>query len=348
MNKRFIKIIETICILILIYIGLKIFPYFENILKVIFHLLLPFLIGFGIAFLFEPLLEWLEKKKIKRKISIYLIIIFFSLLIYLIIKYAIPSFFYQINKLIDMIPSYLGNLENIIAKFSKKFERTPINFQIDYDKIGVFITNKLEEILAKSGTILQRSFSSLLDILITPIIAIYFMLDYDKIEKLIKDYLTNHNKKDLYIALIDIKRIVRQYFKGVVIVMGILSIVSSICFMIIGIEYSIIFGLIIGITDIIPYIGPYIGGGIVGIFTLVANPSKILIVILIIVILQIIEGNYLLPKIQSKTSNIHPIIALIAVAVFGEIFGVLGMIFAIPLAKIIEILTKTFYCHKKM
>lgn len=135
--------------------------------------------------------------------------------------------------------------------------------------------------------------------------------------------------------------------KGVIVVMLILSLVSSLCFMILGIEYSLIFGLIIGITDIIPYIGSYIGGGIVVIFVLVSKPSLVISVLIVIVILQFLESNFLVPKVQSKTLNTHPLLVLLSVAIFGELFGIFGMIIAVPIEKVIEIIVKSIYCYKK-
>lgn len=347
MSKKLYKIIEIIGLLIIVYFVFKLFPYLEGIFSIVFKILLPFIIGFGIAFLFESVILWFEKKKIKRKISIWIIVILIGFVIFLIVRFAIPGLIKQISSLIDMIPSYLDSLEEIIDKIDDKFDGFPISFDIDYDKIGEYISSKFEVFLNGFGNFLQRSFSSIINILITPIIAIYFMIDYEKVEKFIKEFLINHNKKEVYIALIDIKRVLRQYFKGVIIVMVILSFVSSLCFMMMGLEYSFIFGLIIGITDIIPYIGPYIGGGIVIIFTFVSNPQMVLTVLIIIIVLQIIESNYLVPKIQSKTLNTHPIMVLVSVAIFGELFGVLGMIIAVPIVKIIEIISKSIYCYKK-
>ena len=144
-----------------------------------------------------------------------------------------------------------------------------------------------------------------------------------------------------------IKKSLRNYIKGVLIVMAILSIASSICFLILKIDYAFLFGIIIGVTDIIPYIGPYIGGAIVVIFTIVTNPSKVIILIIVIVVLQLLESNFLVPRIQSKTLETNPILVLLSIAFFGEILGIFGMIIAVPLVKIIEIIVKTFFVQKK-
>lgn len=142
----------------------------------------------------------------------------------------------------------------------------------------------------------------------------------------------------MYDCLKEIKTSLHQYVKGVLIVMSILSLVTFITFKIIGLEYAFLLALLIGITDIIPYVGPYIGGAIAGIFTLATKPKKFIYVIISIVITQLLESNYLVPKIQSKTLKTNPLIVLFSIAFFGELFGILGILIAVPMSRIIEII----------
>ena len=127
-------------------------------------------------------------------------------------------------------------------------------------------------------------------------------------------------------------------FNGVLIVMVLLSLLATILFSIIGVEHSLLWGRIIGITNIIPYIGPYIGGAIVVAFTLLTSYKKALIVLVIIVLLQLIESNFITPNIHSKTMKTSPILVLLFISIFGQIMGIFGMIIAIPFLSIFQIL----------
>ena len=330
MSKRLYKIIEIIGILIIFLIIYHLFPFVNIILKYIFKIIMPFLIAFSIAFIFEPFIVFLEKKKINRKIAIGFIVGLFMLILYLLIRFAIPLFIKQLGMLIEMLPNYLNRLEEIIQNITNKFQKLPGNLHIDYDKIESILNEKLSKTIETFTTTLQRSFSYIIQFLITPILAIYFLNDYQKIEQKIKDKLISNKKNVLYHTLSEIKIALRQYVKGVILVMVILTLAASFCFLVVGIDYAFLFGVIIGITDIIPYIGPYIGGAIVVIFTIVSNPSKVLIILIIIIVLQFLEGNFLVPKVQSKTMKTHPIMVLLSVAIFGELLGIFGMIFVVP------------------
>ena len=150
-------------------------------------------------------------------------------------------------------------------------------------------------------------------------------------------------EEDTIIILRKLKKNMYSYLGGVLLVMVFLILISTVCFFIIGINLPLLWGIIIGLTNIIPYIGPYIGGFIVAIFTLGSMPNKIIPVIAIIVVLQLIESNFITPKVESKTVKVHPILAIFSVALLGKILGIFGMILAIPIVSSIQIVKN----HKK-
>ena len=137
------------------------------------------------------------------------------------------------------------------------------------------------------------------------------------------------------------------YFKSYLIITVLLSFFSSVAFALLNIEYFLIWGIIIGITNIIPYVGPYIGGGIVGLFVLTTNPELVIYVIIIIACLQVIESNFLTPKIQGEALEINPILVVFSVTFFGKILGIIGMIIAVPIVRIMQIIIKVKIFNKK-
>ena len=183
MSKRLYKIIEIIGFLIIFLIGFKVFPYIKNIFLLLFKISLPFLISFVIAFSFEPLIARLELKKINRKVTIFVIVVLFIIFIYLFIKFIIPNFLIQLEKLLKMLPDYLNRIGEFIDAINKKLNRLSINFTIDYSKIENYLVGKIGENVDKISTFLQKIFSYTITILTAPILAIYFMIDYKKLKK---------------------------------------------------------------------------------------------------------------------------------------------------------------------
>jgi predicted PurR-regulated permease PerM len=168
------------------------------------------------------------------------------------------------------------------------------------------------------------------------VLMIYFLIDFDKIIEWLKLKSDSFKKIKLKEYLVDIKDTMQAYFKGVILVSSILILLSFILFTIFDIDYAFLLAIVIGITDIIPYIGPYIGGGLAVIVALTTSLKKAIIVLIIIVILQGLESWLITPKIQSKSIKVHPILVLLSLIFFGSIWGVIGMIVAVPLLAIIQ------------
>lgn len=346
MSKRLFKILEIIGILIIVFISFNIFNHVKGLLSILLGVLIPFIVGFAIAFILEPFIKFLEKKKVSRKFAVAIISVVFIVIIFIFVKYIGPIFSKQLSNLIEKLPSYIEEFEKILNNLGTKIENITGNFSFNFDNIEKFLNEKMQNFMLNIGQFIQKSFSYLIQIFITPVIAVYFMLYYENIESGIKEYLTKKEKNKTYETLKLIKEALRNYIKGVIIVMLILTVVMWICLMVIKIEYAFLFAIIIGITDIIPYIGPYIGGAVLVLFTIIVHPTKTLIVLVIIVVLQFLESNFLIPKVQSKTMQTNPIIVLLSITFFGEFFGIMGMIIAVPLIKICEIIVKMNFMKK--
>lgn len=156
------------------------------------------------------------------------------------------------------------------------------------------------------------------------------------------------NEKDYYEygnslpeAIINVFKI---YFKGKLKIAFLLGMIAFLLFWILRIPYGFILSIIIGIFNLIPYIGNIIGGSIVLIFALLSGGvQKALWSLAIIILLEIIEDFFLEPKILGKSFGLHPLLIFIVVLLGGMIFGIPGMILAVPIAGIIRVLFKKYY-----
>lgn len=344
MNKKILKLIELLLLLIIVYFFMKLFPLLKNVLFFVFKVTLPFFMGFIIAFIFEPLIAKLSQK-INRKIVVIIINIVLIGAIVLFVRIFVPFLIKQLSAISNQIPNYINQIKKILEQIEEKMNHISQRYEFDYDKIEELLNSLITKIINNLLGFIQRSFSYVFSIFMTPVLAIYFMNYYEKVENFIKKH--TKDKHHLYECLSEIKLSLHQYVKGVLIVMSILTFVTVITFKIIGLDYAFLLSLIIGITDIIPYIGPYIGGTIAGIFTLATKPSKFIYVIISIVVIQLLESNYLVPKIQSKTLKTNPIIVLLSIAFFGELLGIFGILIAVPMARIIEIIFFTINQTRK-
>lgn len=338
--NRMIKLILGLFIFILI---IYLFPKMKDLIIYILVFLLPFIVSFIIAFVFNPLVDFFEKKKIKRIFTSFFIVLLIVLILVGFIVLLIPTITKEITKLIENLPTYIDNLNNIIDKVCIKVNLDSTKFKLSTTKILELIDTNFNSFIQKFVKIFQSIFSYFTTFGITIVLTLYFLVEYHKIIESIKKIIIEKKKEDVIPIFEELDYTLRAYFRGVIIIMIIMSVISMIAFRIMGLELSLLWGIIIGFTNIIPYVGPLIGGLIVGIFVLGTNPIKLIPVIIYIIIIQFIESNFITPQIESKCVKSHPIILIFFVTLLGNIFGLMGMLLAVPVLSIIQTLIK----HKK-
>ena len=285
-------------------------------------------------------MKYLEKKKINHKLSVLIIILFLISIIIVFSVFLVPLINKELSFFIDNFPVLIDKINDLFNNI-KFFNKIGLNFKT----IVSYLINSNGNIIDKIIKFVTAIFSSFIPTITTPVLIIYFIVYYEKIENLIKRLVDKNS--DTYLILKNIKDSMHTYFKSYLIITVLLSFFSSIAFMLLEIDYFLIWGIIIGITNIIPYVGPYIGGGIVGLFVLTTNPELLIYVIIIIVCLQVIESNFLTPKIQGEALEINPILVVFSVTFFGKILGIIGMIIAVPIVRIIQIIIKVKFFNKK-
>lgn len=328
MDKRTNKLIKIVLLLLIFFLFFRVYKELVVLTKIVINFFLPFIIGFTIAFLLNPFVDKLESKGCNRKIISCVFVLGIAFIIFLSFYYFVPTIVEEGNKLLDNMPIYIENIESVINKFTKKFSKVNLDIGIKQQYFPIIMNYFVK--------IIQSTFSYIISFVIGLILSLYFLIDYHKIITKLKDYLVFKKKENMLFLLRELNKTMYAYFKGIIFVMIILSITSTLCFLLIGLDMPYLWGIVIGLTNIIPYIGPYIGGIIVGFFTLSSAPSKLAYVIVTVVVLQIIESNFVTPAVESKTVKTHPIIVILFMMLFSEMFGVLGLLLAVPILSILQ------------
>lgn len=339
LNEKIKKIIYILLLSLVIYLIFLILPKLSNIINLFLNILKPFIIAFISAFILQPFVNLTQKIVKKRSMAIIIVIILVILFIFLFLKYIANTLIYEFEQFSLKFPDLILEIEEMINKILNKI---PIfnNYQISLQEI-IKNSNIINDTLFTTET-----FNKILNIgkylLITPIILIYFLIDYEKIINYIKNYLEKNNRIRFKNYLIELNQTIFLYFRGVLLVMLILFMVFSLIFMILHIENGMIFALIIAITNIIPYIGSWIGTSIPVFYVLLSSYNKAFVVLIICIIIQTIEANVLTPLIQGKTTKLHPLFIIFSLLLFGSLFGFVGMVLAVPLSAILKITFKYY------
>lgn len=340
--------------------------------KKIISILRPFIYGFFIAYILNPVMIFIEekfiyplykklhtnkkpeKRKLYRGFSVAITILLLLLLLYTLIIMVVPQVVESIQSIVSKCPEYFSRINdwaNRVISNNKDFAQLVTPYMTNVEEW--FMTNlmpNLQEFVANvSGNIIGGVFTTVSEIfnLIIGIIIAYFLLSN-------KEIYCAQAKKIAYATLreerannlINNTRFANKTFGGFLsgkildsFIIGVLTfIIISLC----KIPYAVLISIVVGVTNIIPYFGPFLGAIPSAIILVMVDPKKALWFLLIIIIIQQVDGNIIGPKILGESTGLSSFWVIFAITVFGGFFGVFGMFIGVPVFAVIYAAIRTF------
>lgn len=336
-------IIATVFIVTLIAREWGVWNFILNILSV----LSPFFIGFVLAWILNPLVNKLEKKKMPRVVGSMLVYAIMILSIALFVGYMLPVIYDQIQVLIRNLPSIFNEVEifmnNIVSRLGNI---DGVDFVSIKNQIFTTITSSFNNFMTSlPNTIMGmvgNLFSSLVTICFGLVIGLYMLIDFDSINGHLLNLLPKKNRFEASLLITNISTEVRKSVNGTLLVASMVFVCDSLGFFFIGLQAPLLFGLLCGITDLIPYVGPYIGGIVAVIVGFAQSPLIGILSLIIVVVVQLIENNILQPIVMSKTTELHPVTIIVGLLLFEHFFGIVGMILCTPCMSLVKVVWRFF------
>lgn len=322
-----------------------------NILGYIIKLFMPFIIGLGVAFVLNVLVNVVEKKWLKnwkasamtkRAVSLIvaltMVIGFFVFLLFLII----PNLQNTIAIFADNIPAYTKNLQellnslgidtNIINEISEVFKSLG-------DSASNYIVENSNQVLETTLGIATNVVTGFINVTIGIVFAIYFLAQKEKISGQVDNLMHAYLPEKIIVKIQDIASLSNKIFSNFVGGQCIEAIIIGfLCFLgmlILRLPYASTISVLVGFTALIPVFGAFIGTIIGAFLIFMISPLQALIFIIFILVLQQLEGNLIYPKVVGKSVGLPGIWVLVAVTIGASINGVLGMLLSVPIASII-------------
>ena len=303
---------------------------------IILRVISPLFIGFIVAWLFDPLVKWLQKKGLRRSIGTaitYLILLGF---IALVMGGLIPLLSEQLNEFIKVIPNIIDNSKSVIDTMADKLtvidglDVAAFKKEI-FDKIVLFSTNLTSELPSMLVIFVRKFFSGMGSIIVGLVIGFYLLLSFNNVNDTLITLFPKKIQKNTKEIVYEVNSSLRRFVVGALLDALLIFIVSSIGFGIVGLKAPFLFALFCALTNIIPYAGPYIGGIPAVIVGFSQSPTVGIFTLVIIVVVQFLEGNFIQPLVMSKTTKLHPVTIMIGLLVFGHFWGILGMFVSTPI-----------------
>ncbi len=343
-GRKLIKILYIAMMVGVILLGIyllkesKILVFLKDLLIVIS----PVFIGLLIAWLCDPIVKFLQSKKIPRFAGCIIVYLFLIGIIFMFLYLFLPTFIRQIGDFAGTIPDILADLKVFGNRFFDTFATDGIDVKAIQTQVYTAIenfalgltTNLPNTIINITKSIISSSINFVLGLMI----GFYMLFDFDKINSTVLSHMPLKWKDNYAELTTRINTSLRNYVQGVFLVMFLVFITQSIGLTLAGLEAPLLFAVFCAVTDIIPYFGPYIGAIPAVLVGFTISPSVGIFCIISIVIVQLLENNFYQPLIMGHTMQLHPVIIIISLLIFQHFFGIIGMVVATPVVACLKVI----------
>lgn len=309
------------------------------------QLLLPFIIGLALAYLLLPVVKWVERYlpgerhrwQGARRIGSILIVTLAALTVFgLIIYFAANAIAASSADLITNASHFIDTATARLQEWTGALsERLPAEWQESLNNVtaglGDVIANAVQGIFAGGGSVITDSLSVIFSFAALPLFLFYMLKDADKMKRgLLRNLPSDAGRHTLRILGI-IERTLGRYFRAQLILglaVGILTLIGL--FFIEG-SVAIPLAIVNGFLEVVPTIGPIIGGVVMAVVMLAIAPDKVLWAVLLAVVVQLLENNILVPRIQAANLRMHPALVLFLLVTGSYFWGFWGLVFTVPI-----------------
>ena len=329
--KWFYRLGFFLLLIVIIFIFVKLKPIWLPVVDLIITILIPFMIAAFITYLLHPIIEKLHATGLHRGLAVVIIYLLFFGGIGLGLYKGIPAVIVQLKDLSENIPVFSNQYIDMVDGIQDKTDEWPDGVREKIDD-GILKGEKaLNTLLSRILNGFVGVINSIAIIAIIPFIAFYMLKDFHLLKKTVWYITPSAWRKQGKLFLRDVNSSLGNYIRGQLIVCVLIGAISALLFWITDMKYPLLLGFIIGVTNVIPYFGPIIGAVPAVIIGATVSGKMVVISLVIIFILQFLEGNILSPFIVGKSLHTHPLFIMFALLAGGEIAGILGLILAVPI-----------------
>jgi len=314
------------------------------------HIIYPLIIGTLLFYMLDPLITLMEKKqKMKRGAAIVVVFVLLVTFITGFFIFVFPSVKSDIKGFVSRLPELSHKIDELSdtlteAMFGKGKSgaglRTHFESLLEEAKTGIVSSAKG---IAKNASAIYKNVAAvILDVVTGVIFAYYFIKDKERISRCVLGIFPYERQNDVLRVTREIGNIVSSFARGQLTVAVIVGLIEGIGVGLIGLPVPWMFGIIGGASNLIPYIGPIIGAVPAALAALLISPWRGIITVLFFLLVQQIDNNFISPKIIEEKLGVHPVSSIIVILIGGELWGIGGILLAIPIYAILRCVFRYF------
>ncbi len=315
-------------------------------------------ISFFLAYLLDPIIDRFEDKGMNRTFAIFLLILLIVLIIVLLFLLIIPEAQKQVNEFIHKAPQWgkwiLDHLTPLLDRLSIRYDKESL--QKYTATLWQWVRDHLPQLLKPVINAFQHMFSGIanfivgiLNIVIVPVFTFYLLRDFDKIKMEFYALFPPDTREKVKYWVGELDVAVGGFLRGQFTIASILAVIYAIGLSLLNVPLGFLLGIISGLANMVPYMSIVVGLAPALILSFLNDPNfvRLLAVLAVYTGGQLLEGVYLGPKITGKETGLHPVTVMVSIMIGGSLFGLTGIIIAVPSAAVIKVVLQHAIQHWK-
>ena len=305
--------------------------------------LLPFVIGGAIAYFIDPIADRLEAWGLSRAAATAVITVVGILIFVTVVLLVLPTLITQTAELIETAPQIFRDAQNFLNERYPDIMEPESTVRKALSTFGDTLKNAATSI---AGAIFGSAMSVVnvaMIVLIVPVVSVYLLLDWDRMIANIDGLLPRDHAPVIRQLAGEIDQTLSAFVRGMGTVCLILGIYYAGALMLVGLQFGLVVGFVAGLVTFIPYLGALIGGALaigLALFQFWGDWAQVGLVALIFMVGQVVEGNFLTPRLVGSSVGLHPVWLLLALSIFGALFGFVGLLIAVPVTAALGVLAR--------
>lgn len=307
-------------------------------------LIIPLLLAILVAYLLSPFVSYLEKQRIGRAKGIAVVYILLITVLLLLALNLIPTLLQELQELVLALPEYTEELMLLVERLVENYDsfNLPDVVRSSLDESLVQLQKSLIINLEKFSLFLLLCFSQAFALFLVPLFSYYLLRDNAHFKKRFLELIPEQYRINMEETLCEINKTLGAYLRGVFINSFSVGAMLYLGLLILGVKFSLFLGIINALTNVIPYFGPFIGAVPAVLIALLQSPALAWKVLLLIIIVQQIENQFIAPQVFGRSMDFHPLTVIIGLLLGGLYMGFTGLIIIIPLAAITRAIFRHF------
>ena len=300
--------------------------------------LFPFALAASIAYILEPAVSWLERRRIPTPMAIGIVYAGVFILLAGAVSYGLPKLVRQLDQLVHNIPVYTAEIKRLTAALWLHYQllRLPAGIEALVEErlhwVEASLLQSIREVLEFVAGAAGHAFSAVL----APVIAFYFLRDRSLLGGRLNLVLPRERHPELWRFFHAVDGILKRYCRGYLVVALVVGGLTGAVYGLLGLPYPVALGLFAAVAELIPYFGPLIGAAPAVALAMLESHWLALKVVLAAGVIHYFEASLLAPRIVGGSVGLHPLTIIAVVLLGGHLFGLAGMFLAVPVTAVIS------------